>query len=703
MGGKYNNNAQLRKFELRKQRRNGKWRRKLHKAENELKHHKARERELIIAFKNARMRVVGLLAKVSTEDAREIKNLKQGTLQAMRAGHRKMWRSISRFIAQQAEKLHQLITVQRRYLLELHHIEKQQSTLLILLRKRNVGTSRALQHVLQRRVQWLREIRKRTKTFKRMMKYLSRKMRNEKHKAINRMRMTNLRGSRRFRKMVLHKRQNFRAAATKESHVVFKLRKAWLRLHKALQRCRRMMRMHVTLRKSGQAKRAQRLSQETRRLTMLLHKEEEKDSLLLKHQRLWTSERVRKWRVKLIKQMKKAHEVTTALDLQIKSAKFEKNREKKASHRYKDRLENIEYHVNALRRERVLLAKMIETTAREIKKDTTPALMLKTVSTRLSKIEASLRKLVGDDRAKLVKGVQAEHNNRREVPKKGFGLNVRFEKKRWDALSHDLALVRKELGKSLQQHRNQLKLLNQLRHERLLKSEVVEKLKKIGSELRIIHIKLAKVHNRRAKRYQLDEERARHLLLHESTEYKHLLSTMLSRKLEESKLLRRTKNIRARVDNILRKFEVVKGRWSEVKRRVSLAHRKLGRLVKRFRLWRRERRGSLQKLSLGQEKIDDEFRRRRRIKYELGKVRHDISEKRRLLAMLTKKRVSHSRRFNMEIQALKKKAFRGIMWQHKLGLKAVAEKDRMLHIVQKLVRARREIRGLTDGSNANRR
>merc|ERR1712137_33604 len=319
--GKYNNNAQLRKFELRKQRRNGKWRRKLHKAENELKHHKARERELIIAFKNARMRVVGLLAKVSAEDAREIKNLKQGTLQAMRAGHRKMWRSISRFIAQQAEKLQQLITVQRRYLLELHHIEKQQSTLLILLRRRNVGTSRALQHVLQRRVQWLREIRKRIKTFKRMMKYLSRKMRNEKHKAINRMRMTNLRGSRRFRKMVLHIRQNFRAAATKESHLVFKLRKAWLRLHKALQRCRRMMRMHVMLRKSGQAKRAQRLSQETRRLTMLLHKEEEKDSLLLKHQRLWTSERVRKWRVKLIKQMKKAHSVTTALALEIKSAK----------------------------------------------------------------------------------------------------------------------------------------------------------------------------------------------------------------------------------------------------------------------------------------------------------------------------------------------------------------------------------------------
>merc|ERR1712137_860175 len=327
------------------------------------------------------------------------------------------------------------------------------------------------------------------------------------------MRMTNLRGSRRFRKMVLHKRQNFRAAATKESHLVFKLRKAWLRLHKALQCCRRMMRMHVTLRKSGQAKQAQRLSQETRRLTILVHKEEEKNSLLLKHQRLWTSERVRKWSVKLIKQMKKAHEVTTALDLKIKSAKFEKKREKKGWHRYKDRLENIEYHVNALRRERVLLTKMIETMAREIKKDTTPALMLKTISTRLSKIEASMQKLVGDERAKLVKGVQAEHNNRREVPKKGFGLKVRLEKKRWDALSHDVALVRKELGKSMQQHYNQLKLLNQLRHERLLKSEVVEKLKKIGSELRIIHIKLAKVHNRRPKRrFQRDDEQARHLL-----------------------------------------------------------------------------------------------------------------------------------------------------------------------------------------------
>merc|ERR1712137_805734 len=115
--------------------------------------------------------------------------------------------------------------------------------------------------------------------------------------------------------------------------------------------------------------------------------------------------------------------------------------------------------------------------------------------------------------ARLVKGVRAEHNNRREVPKKGFGLNVRFEKKKWDALSHDLALVRKELEKSLQQHRNQLKLLNQLRHERLLKSEVVEKLKKIGSELRVIHMKLAKVHNRRPKwRFQRDDEQARHLL-----------------------------------------------------------------------------------------------------------------------------------------------------------------------------------------------
>merc|ERR1712137_1254806 len=56
-------------------------------------------------------------------------------------------------------------------------------------------------------------------------------------------------------------------------------------------------------------------------------------------------------------------------------------------------------------------------------------------------------------------------------------------------------------------------LLNQLRREQLLKSEVVEKLKKIGSELRIIHKKLAKVQNRRGiRRFLHDEERARHLL-----------------------------------------------------------------------------------------------------------------------------------------------------------------------------------------------
>merc|ERR1712137_898450 len=385
----------------------------------ELKHHMAREREMIIALRNARMRMGGLLARVGTEDAREIKNFKYGKRQAMRAGHRKTWRSESSFIAKQRKRLQKLKTVQRRYLLELSHIKKQQSILLILLQRKKVSASHALQHVLQKRTQWLKEIRKRANTLTSTMTYLSRKLQNKERNAIKKMRMTNSRGSRRFRKMILHERQNLSEATIKESYLVFKLRKAWLKLHKALRRCRRTMKINAILRQSGEVRRTQRLAKETRRLTMFLNKEEEENRLLLKRHRLWTSEIMRKWRVRLTNTMKRAHEVITALDLEIKRAKVEKNREKKGRGRYKDWLENIEHHINALRKEKVLLTRMMDTTAGEIEKKMTPMVMLRTASTRLKKI--SMQKLADNERAKLIKSVRAEQNNRREALKKGSG------------------------------------------------------------------------------------------------------------------------------------------------------------------------------------------------------------------------------------------------------------------------------------------
>merc|ERR1712137_203572 len=426
----------------------------------ELKHHMAREREMIIALRSARMRMGGLLARVGTEDAREIKNFKYGKRQAMRADHGKMWRSESSFIAKQRKKLQKLKTVQRRHLLELTHIKKQQSILLILLQRKKVSASHALQHVLQKRTQWLKEIRKRTNTLTSTMTYLSRKLQNKERNAIKKMRMTNSRGSRRFRKMILHERQNLSEATIKASYLVFKLRKAWLKLHKALRRCRRTMKINAILRQSGEVRRTQRLAKETRRLTMFLNKEEEENRLLLKRHRLWTSEIMRKWRVRLTNTMKRAHEVIIALDLDIKRAKVEKNREEKGRGRYKDWLENVEHHINALRKEKVLLTRMMDTTWGEIEKKMTPMVMLRTASTRLKKIEILMQKLADNERAKLIKSVWAEQNNRREALKKGVRRNVRLEKERWHALSGDLAVMRKVLSKRLQQHHNQLKLLN---------------------------------------------------------------------------------------------------------------------------------------------------------------------------------------------------------------------------------------------------
>merc|ERR1712137_1106098 len=204
----------------------------------------------------------------------------------------------------------------------------------------------------------------------------------------------------------------------------------------------------------------------------------------------------KKWRAKVARKLSVAHKVITYLESEIRLAKVEKRGAESGGGRKRKRLAKIKHQLKGLRSDEALLMQGERSTAREAKRETKMAKILRKRLVQVRRFVMSVRKTVEEARAKLANSLRSEHG--RAVGSLEKGAKdwhwLSLEREKWEILSRDITLMRNKLKKEMQhQHNVLMNIMNQLRSEHLQKSAIIRDLTKLGVEFEITHRKLLEI------------------------------------------------------------------------------------------------------------------------------------------------------------------------------------------------------------------
>merc|ERR1712137_1453289 len=390
------------------------------------------------------------------------------------------------------KELKGLRKVQANFLRKLHKINKEQFRLVGILRQKQLTISRKLHHAVEKRVLQLEKASEWKRTHAGTLAREYARLKQQRERARNGYINMKLQGGRNFRKMILGEGHAFRRVVAQQSHFVLKLKDVWSKLHRALQLTKRMA-VKSRLAKSRQRQITLELEQQKKRQIKLLAREEQSNKVVFHRQKLWSSQALIKWRNRVTKKVRVNHRVITNLESEIKRARVEKRGIIRGGGRIRLWLARIKHQLKGLTRDEAFLMEEVKSAAREGKKETQVAMILRKRSIQLHRVEMAVRKIVEEGRRKLAKGLRSEH----ERAVGGLKRNLHWlslEKEKWEFVWRDIKLMRHKLKRKLQhQHAVLRNVLNKLRAEQLRKSEIMKGLTKLGFELTTAHERLLEV------------------------------------------------------------------------------------------------------------------------------------------------------------------------------------------------------------------
>merc|ERR1712137_264640 len=532
--GKYKTMKSLRKLEEWRGVKSHKWAMILREAEIEFKHQVRKEKKFVALLRSAKMRAVYVMGHVAR---RKVSVIKTGQNLSIERG----------LFVRAKKELKGLRKVQANFLRKLHKINKERFRLVGILRQKQLTISRKLHHAVEKRVLQLKKASEWKRTHAGTLAREYARLKQQRERARNGYINMKLQGGRNFRKMISGEGHAFRKAVAQQSHFVLELRDVWSKLHSALQLTRRMS-VNSRLEKSRQRKITLELEQQKKRLIKLLAREEQSNKVAFHRQKLWSSQALMKWRNRVTKKVRVNHRVITNLESEIKRARVEKRGIIRGGGRIRLWLARIKHQLKGLTRDEAFLMEEVKSAAREGKKETQVAMILRKRSIQLHRVEMAVRKIVEEGRRKLAKGLRSEH----ERAVGGLKRNLHWlslEKEKWEFVWRDIKLMRHKLKRKLQhQHAVLRNVLNKLRAEQLRKSEIMKGLTKLGFELTAAHERLLEVR-------KLGEMQGR--VQHGKEIGKELFSVFTKDTEWKKRLIERIKKVRKKVKEAIKKVFVL--------------------------------------------------------------------------------------------------------------------------------------------------
>merc|ERR1712137_1448044 len=334
-----------------------------------------------------------------------------------------------------------------------------------------------------------------------------------------------------------------------------------------------------------------------------------------------SSQAFTKWKVKVARKLRVAHKVIADLESELKLAQVEKRGAERGGGRKRKRLAKIKHQLKGLRSDEALLMQGVRSTAREARRETKVAQILRKRSVQVRRVVMAVRQIVEEGRAKLANGLRSEHERAVESLEKGAKDShwLSLEKEKWEILSRDITLMRNKLKKEMQhQHNVLMNIVNQVRSEHLKKSEIIRDLTKLGVEFEMTHRKLLKI--RKLGERQVGVQ-------HNEGKEKELLSVLSKETEWRKRLMLRMSKVRMKEKEVVKKLFVLRHAQSQLRRflaRVGKAvvsrARGLSKSSSKLNLWSYRRRKSGQKLLHERNKLVSELSRRNHMSRKLRKL-----------------------------------------------------------------------------------